>query len=93
MDRGDGGFFDHSTILDIEGSTDLLALEIISPEDEVRRRVAQTKRQEYNHSLSEVAAKILSEEFGLPSGVDENYAHYLYPNVHSSSIRGWLRQR
>jgi hypothetical protein len=93
MDRGEGGLLDHSAILDIENSADLLALEIISPENEVRRRVAQTTRHESNQSLCNVAVKILSDEFGLPSGVDESYAHYLYPNVHAASVRSWLRQR
>lgn len=93
MDRSAAGLVDQDAILDVEDSTDLLALEIVSPENEVRRRVSQALSHEYNHSSVDVAAKILKDEFGLPSGVVDSYAHYLYPKVPAYSVRYWLRQR
>lgn len=93
MERGASGMAHHDATMDIEGSVDLLALEIISPEDEVRRRVPRVSRHGLHQSPAEVALRVLQDEFGLPSGVAEGYARYLYPAECASSVREWLRQR
>jgi hypothetical protein len=83
----------HDAVTEVEDSADLLALEIISPEGEVRRRVTRVLSREYHLSPVDVAVRLLLEEFGLPSGVAEGYARYLYPPVRASSVREWLRQQ
>jgi Zn-dependent peptidase ImmA (M78 family) len=93
MERSIDGMVNHETLMEIEDGANLLALEIISPEEEVRHRVARFTNQTQHRKPVEIAAKLLQEEFGLPSGVAESYAQYLYPTVHSFSVREWLRQR
>jgi Zn-dependent peptidase ImmA (M78 family) len=93
MERSTSGTVDSDAVMELEDNADLLALEIISPEEEVRRRVAQVLNNEHHHRRVDVALRLLLEEFGLPSGVAEGYARYLYPPVRASSVREWLHQR
>jgi len=93
MERSMDGTLNHGIIMEIEDSADLLALEIISPEEEVRRRVARFPDQTRYKKSTEIATRLLIEEFGLPFSVAECYAQYLYPLVGTSSVREWLRQR
>ena len=92
MGRSTDGRLNHGAIMEIEDDADLLALEIISPEEDVRQRVAQFSTQTHYKKSTEIATRLLLEEFGLPSGVSEGYAQYLYPATRSS-VREWLRQR
>jgi Zn-dependent peptidase ImmA (M78 family) len=93
MERTFNGNVNREILMEIEDSADLLALEIISPEEEVRRRVARFSNQTQRGKPMEIAAELLQEEFGLPSGVAESYAQHLYPMVRPFSAREWLRQR
>jgi Zn-dependent peptidase ImmA (M78 family) len=93
MERSTDGMVNHEILMEVESSADLLALEIISPEEEVRRRVAKASNQTRHRIPVDIAARLLLEEFGLPSGVAEGYAQYLYPPASSSSVREWLRQK
>ena len=76
-----------------EGGADLLALELLAPEVEVRLRVRHSRLTSRQQKLTEIASQTLQRDFGLPSGIASGYAQYLYPPVHSSSVREWLRQR
>jgi len=93
MERSTDGMVNHGSLMEVEDSADLLALEIISPEEEVRRHVSGVFSQAQHRKPVEIATGLLLEEFGLPSGVAEGYAQYLYPPVRASSVREWLRQR
>ncbi len=93
MERATNGIANSDEVMELEDNADLLALEIISPEEEVRRRMARVGSQEHRSRLIDDAPRILQEDFGLPSSVAEGYARYLYPPVSASSVREWLRQR
>ncbi|MBA7477048.1 hypothetical protein ES707_12446 [subsurface metagenome] len=93
MERDTDDKVNSDAIMELEDNADLLALEIIAPEEEVRRRAVRVWNREHNHSQFDIALTLLLEEFGLPSNVAEGYARYLYPVARSSSVREWLRQR
>lgn len=93
MERDTDDMVNSDAIMELEDNADLLALEIIAPEKEVRHRVVRVWNRDHNRSQLDVALTLLLEEFGLPSNVAEGYARYLYPLARSSSIREWLRQR
>jgi hypothetical protein len=94
MSKGTAGQFSGDDILGIEDNVDLLALEIISPEVEVRRRVARVWGERHGQGCIDVATRILNNEFGLPPDISASYAVYLYPRVQTpSTVKDWLRQR
>lgn len=93
MERDTDDKVNSDAIMELEDNADLLALEIIAPEEEVRRRAVRVWNREHNRSQFDIALTLLLEEFGLPSNVAEGYARYLYPVARSSSVREWLRQR
>ena len=93
MERDTDDKVNSDAIMELEDNADLLALEIIAPEEEVRRRAVRVWNHEHNRSQFDIALTLLLEEFGLPSNVAEGYARYLYPVARSSSVREWLRQR
>jgi len=88
-----GSKLDSNAIMELEDNADLLALEIIAPEEEVRRGVARVWNRDHNCSRLEVALTLLVKQFGLPRNVAEGYARYLFPLERNSSVREWLRQR
>jgi hypothetical protein len=93
MERDTDGVENTDTVIELEDRADLLALEIIAPEEEVRRRVSRAWKNEHHRRQIDIALGLLLEEFGLPSSVAEGYASYLYPSERTSSVREWLRQR
>lgn len=74
--------------LDAESRADLLALVLLAPVDEVRRRVLWKLRSAQREVLS-VANQVLQSEFGLPLGPASFYAHLLF-GVKPPSVRQWL---
>ncbi|OGO20591.1 MAG: hypothetical protein A2144_02795 [Chloroflexi bacterium RBG_16_50_9] len=93
MERGTDGVNNSDIVMELEDKADLLALELIAPEEAVRRRVARVVNHERNCSPLDVALPLLQEEFGLPYTVAEGYCRYLFRPMQASSIREWLRQQ
>jgi hypothetical protein len=91
MDRRGNGVMGCDVASDHEDGADRLALELLAPELEVRRRAA---RHAVDHqSQAEVAEAVLRQDFGLPATVATGYARLLFPAGRNHSVREWLRQR
>lgn len=91
MERQGNGVMGCDAASDHEGGADHLALELLAPELEVRRRVA---RQAGDHQTrAEEAETILRQDFGLPAAVAVGYARLLFPAGRNHSVREWLKQR
>lgn len=93
MERDTNKIVDREVVMEVEDSADLLALEIISPEEVVRCRIAQCLIHEPYCNPIDVAERLLLDEFGLPAGMAKYYARYLYPPVRICSMQEWLRQK
>jgi Zn-dependent peptidase ImmA (M78 family) len=93
MERNMADVGNSDFVTEIEDNADLLALEIIAPEEEVRRRVARVVNHERRCGSMEIALPLLQEEFGLPLSVAEGYCRHLFPPMQASSVREWLRQQ
>jgi hypothetical protein len=93
MERSGNGLLGYHQAEVSEGGADLLALELLAPEVEVRWRVRHSRLTGRQQTLTEIASQTLQKEFGLPPGIASGYAQYLYPPVHGSSVREWLQQR
>ena len=93
MDRDIDDKVNSESIMELEDNADLLALEIIAPEEEVRHRVVRAWNHDHDRSQVDVALALLLKEFDLPPNVAEGYARYLFPLKRASSVREWLHQR
>lgn len=93
MERNNNNVGNSDIIMELEDNADLLALELIAPEEEVRRRVVRVINYEHNKKPSDVALPLLQEEFGLPLSVADSYCRYLFRSLHTPSVHEWLRQR
>lgn len=93
MERQGNGAMGCGATSEHEGGADLLALELLAPELEVRCHVAATRRSSGHQHPAAIAELVLRKEFGLPSTVAMSYAGLLYPTTRNRSVREWLRQR
>ena len=93
MGRSENGVIGCDLAGEAEDAADRLALELLAPQGEVRRRVSHRRLIRDQQSLTQIATMILQKDFGLPPGVAAGYAQYLYPPVRRSSVREWLRQQ
>ncbi|MFA5400903.1 MAG: hypothetical protein WC359_10710 [Dehalococcoidia bacterium] len=93
MERNTNSMLNLEAIMELEDNTDMLAIEMIAPENEVRCRVKRYLNNESSNKPVDIALQLLQGEFGLPQAVAEIYASRLYPAVRSSSVREWLRQK
>lgn len=86
--RGGDGSYSLGTELAAESRADLLALVLLAPPDEVRRRV---HRRDASHDadLRAIAREVLQTEFGLPTGPARFYADLLFGGQRPS-VRRWL---
>jgi Zn-dependent peptidase ImmA (M78 family) len=75
---------------ELEDSADLLALELLAPEVEVRNKVHHLHLFQ---NQAEVTGQVLQKDFGLPPKVAGVYASWLYPRVRVHSVQAWLRQK
>jgi hypothetical protein len=74
--------------LEVESRADLLALALLAPADEVRRRVLRASRGSRS-DLAVTASRLLRGEFGLPAGPARFYARLLFGG-RWPSVRRWL---
>ena len=93
MERHDNGVLGCGTIGDREERADLLAIELLAPEREVRYRVAEACRLAGSRDSNKVASEVLQLDFGLPSSVAAVYHQRICRSTKSYSVREWLRQR
>jgi hypothetical protein len=88
MEREENGAM--GLICELEDSADLLAVELLAPQCEIRMKVCHLGHLK---DQVEVTAQILQKDFGLPQKVAGVYACWLYPRVRVRSVREWLRQK
>lgn len=93
MARSADGLMGCDVTSEIESDADVLALELLAPEREVRRRLASALRATPQQNTDEIATQLLLKDFGLPYTVAVAYARLLYPGWRSQTVREWLRQR
>ena len=72
---------------------DELALELLAPEGEARKRIALALRFAGGESRSEVTRQVLQHDFGLPPSMAEIYGDRLSQSAQPYSVRQWLRQK
>lgn len=89
MARRESGDFESYTIAGAEDNAERLALELLAPEEDVRQLVSERARQ-INKPPEEIAVGLLSQDFGIPHEVAEDYAINLYPSWRSRTVRQWL---
>ncbi len=91
MDRTKKGDIFRGSVLRMEESADLLALELLAPAEEVQLRLRSKSTGSSFSDLMQCTATILEQEFGLPSSVAGPYAYQLVDSLtHGPSIKEWL---
>lgn len=73
---GDGAFTDY-TILKAENNADSLALELLAPSKEVIRKIKHSITKPRFHDFVSVGNNILTDIYGLPRTIAQNYAQQL----------------
>lgn len=91
MPRRPDGSLGCGRLAEAENRADRLALELMAPAAEVERRVAQHERPASFQQGAERTARVLVDDFGLPSDVATDYAKALCARWYSGpSMRQWL---
>jgi Zn-dependent peptidase ImmA (M78 family) len=93
MERNNDSVDNSNIIMELEDNADLLALELIAPEEEVRRRITRVISHKHHNNPIDVALSLLQQEFGLPLSVADSYCRHLFRSFHTPSVREWLRQQ
>ena len=93
MERPKNGVMGCDMVMEREGGADRLALELLAPEREVRRRVAQVLHAARGQDRTKIASQVLQTEFGLPSSMATLYGRFLYQATPIHSVRQWLQQK
>lgn len=91
MERTVAGTIGRAAVLDVESRADRLALELLAPEAEVRRRVADLRGSEnFQRTLADTVS-VLVEAFGLPPQIADGYGQSLCRSWYGGpSFREWL---
>ncbi len=74
MKRNADGDIEQTTIMNIEGRADRLALELLAPADEVRHRVPNHGRSRIFWQTVDQTVSVLVDQFGLPQRIADAYA-------------------
>jgi hypothetical protein len=91
MDRSLGGTVGRAGILSVESRADRLALELLAPEAEVRRRVPDTGSPRTFGQAVDQTANVLRDAFGLPPMIAEGYGTSLCRSWYGGPSFGeWL---
>jgi Zn-dependent peptidase ImmA (M78 family) len=91
MDRTAAGIIGRTAVLDVESRADRLALELLAPEDEVRRRVADLGGSETFQQAVTNVVNVLVDAFKLPPQIAEGYGRSLCRSWYGGpSFREWL---
>ncbi len=93
MERRKNGVMGCGIVGEREELADLLALELLAPESEIRYRVNVACRLTPSQNRIEVANEVLQLDFGLPSSVAIKYSRQIFQTSKSYSVREWLRER
>jgi hypothetical protein len=91
MERRGDGVLGCGRIVGAESQADRLALELLAPACEVKRRVARSRENRRFDEAARVAWEILISEFGLPAVVAEPYGKLIARSWRGDrSFREWL---
>ena len=91
LERSAAGQIDRMSVLDAEDRSDRLALELLAPRNIVLQRLEAAGIRWQATSALRRTEELLIDDFGLPSGIAENYARFLVSARRSSStFREWL---
>lgn len=94
LERNPEGTIDRTEILSVESRSDLLALELLAPASEVRRRIPDLERSSGFHQVAERTADVLIDEFGLPERIAHGYGLSLCRSWFGGpSFQEWLGLR
>jgi hypothetical protein len=85
------GTIGRAAVLDVESRADRLALELLAPEAEVRRRATSREGPENFRQTVADTVDVLVEVFGLPPRIADGYGQSLCRSWYSGpSFREWL---
>ncbi|MGK7933182.1 MAG: ImmA/IrrE family metallo-endopeptidase [Microcystaceae cyanobacterium] len=91
IERLQDGTLSSSQSIEIEDRADRLALELLAPADEVRQSVEKNGLIQSSILKKALITDILSNNFGLPLKIAEEYNKWLYREWYGdSSFRDWL---
>ena len=93
MARNENGVMGCNAVGEHEESADLLALELLAPEEEARLKVTEAFHSTHGLDRIQVASHVLQKDFGLPPLIAMSYGRRLYQSAPTYSIREWLQQR
>jgi hypothetical protein len=92
MERRSDGSHRHSCVVEIEDRADRLALELLAPEEMVRRYFLSYERPQAFQGDSDRLVQILIQSFGLPLEIAQEYGRFLYQRWYGGqSVREWLK--
>lgn len=89
MPRGAGGEVDQDYVLRAEHRADLLALELLAPQERVRREIGSYLPLAVPTRIHAVASH-LRDSYGLPHTVATTYARHLLRDSLRPTVREWL---
>ena len=91
MERTAAGTIGRAPVLDVESRADRLALELLAPGAEVKRRVADLRGWESFQQTIADTVGVLVDAFGLPSQIADGYGQSLSRSWYGGpSFREWL---
>lgn len=91
MQRTAAGTIGRTAVLDAESRADLLALELLAPENEVRRRVPELNASRNHQQTVADTVSVLVHTFGLPQQIANGYGQSLCRSWHGGpSFKEWL---
>ena len=91
MERAAAGGIGRAAVLDVESRADRLALELLAPGVEVKRRVADLRRSENFQQTVANTVGVLVEAFGLPPQIADGYGQSLSRLWYGGpSFKEWL---
>ncbi len=91
MERTAASTIGRAAVLDVESRADRLALELLAPEAEVKRRVADLRGSENFQRAVADTVGVLVEAFGIPPQIADGYGQSLCRSWYGGpSFREWL---
>lgn len=91
MDRTPQGLYSAGRIVTAESRAHRLAMEMIAPAEEVRRRVEAITVPRCAPEAAPLIAAVLARDFGLPEALTRDYANVLAPAWYRErGVREWL---
>ena len=91
LERSVTGDVNRLNVLDAEDRADRLALELLAPRDVVLQQLSEMGVQWSAHAAVDKAAAVLTNRFGLPAAVADNYGRFLVSSRRAhTTFRDWL---